>query len=146
MSFNATFAGSPGHLTASQLYAASNVDYTQLNWFEKHWMAWYLWIENPLIATGIASFILHEVRSPSPNRQIRERHSHPPMQTVYFGRCIPWVIIDAIPYFRRWKLQPAKIPTPQEQWECTKSVLYAHFTVEGPGVSVPICRVQSTHH
>ena len=69
MSLNATFAGSSSHLTASQLYAASNVDYTQLNWFEQQWMAWYLWIENPLIATGIASFILHEVRPPSPTRQ-----------------------------------------------------------------------------
>ena len=24
---------------------------------------------------------------------------------VYFGRSIPWIIIDALPYFRRWKLQ-----------------------------------------
>jgi len=62
MSLNATFAGSSSHHTASQLYASLNVDFTQLNWFERHWMAWYLWIGNPLIATGIASFILHEVR------------------------------------------------------------------------------------
>jgi hypothetical protein len=60
-----------------------------------------------------------------------------PMQTVYFGRCIPWIIIDAIPYFRKWKLQPGKVPTPQEQWECTKGVLFSHFTVEGPAVSTP---------
>jgi methylsterol monooxygenase len=60
-----------------------------------------------------------------------------PMQTVYFGRCIPWIIIDAIPYFRKWKLQPGKVPTPQEQWECTKGVLFSHFTVEGPAVSAP---------
>lgn len=60
---NATFVGSSGDLTASQLYAGLNVDFTQLNWFERHWMAWYMWIGNPLIATGIASFILHEVCS-----------------------------------------------------------------------------------
>ncbi|KAH9979544.1 hypothetical protein BGW80DRAFT_1435031 [Lactifluus volemus] len=95
MSFNATHVGSPAHLTASDLYATLNVDYTQLNWFEKNWMAWYLWIGNPVIATGIASFILHE-----------------------------------------WKLQPAKVPTPQEQWECTKGVLFSHFTVEAPAVSL----------
>jgi hypothetical protein len=63
MSFNASSVGSPGHHTASELYASLNVDYTQLNWFERNWMAWYLWIGNPVIATGIASFILHEVRS-----------------------------------------------------------------------------------
>jgi methylsterol monooxygenase len=62
LNLNATFVGSSGDLTASQLYAGLNVDFTQLNWFERHWMAWYIWIGNPLIATGIASFILHEVR------------------------------------------------------------------------------------
>jgi methylsterol monooxygenase len=63
LNFNATFVGSSGDLTASQLYSNSNIDFAQLNWFEEQWMAWYLWIGNPLIATGIASFILHEVRS-----------------------------------------------------------------------------------
>jgi methylsterol monooxygenase len=55
-------------------------------------------------------------------------------QIVYFGRALPWIIIDAIPYFRKWKLQPGKVPTPQEQWECTKLVLFSHFTVELPVV------------
>ncbi|KAF8261109.1 C-4 methyl sterol oxidase [Lactarius quietus] len=114
MSFNATVVGSLSHLTASQLYSTLDIDYTQINWFERQWMAWYLWIGNPIIATGIASLLLHE--------------------TVYFGRCIPWIIIDAIPYFRRWKLQPAKVPTSQEQWECTKGVLFSHFTVEAPAI------------
>lgn len=58
------------------------------------------------------------------------------LQIVYFGRAIPWMIVDAIPYFRRWKLQPAKIPTMAEQWACTKQVLFSHFTVELPVVSV----------
>ena len=61
MSFNATFAGSPYDLTPSQLYANSNVDYTQINWLERQWMAWYLWVGNPVLATGIASLLLHEV-------------------------------------------------------------------------------------
>lgn len=47
---------------------------------------------------------------------------------------MPWVIIDAIPYFQRWKLQPEKVPTPQEQWECTKGVLFSHFAIELPAV------------
>lgn len=45
------------------------------------------------------------------------------------------MIIDAIPYFRRWKLQPNKIPSPEEQWECIKQVLWAHMTVELPTVN-----------
>ncbi len=53
---------------------------------------------------------------------------------MYFGRCIPWIIIDAIPFFRQWKLQPNKVPTAKEQWECTKQVLFSHFMVELPVV------------
>ncbi|KAI9462607.1 hypothetical protein F5148DRAFT_1276568 [Russula earlei] len=78
-------------------------------------MAWYIWIGNPLLATGIASFILHE--------------------TVYFGRCIPWIIIDAIPYFRKWKLQPGKVPTPQEQWDRKHSILLFHPVAESFAMS-----------
>ena len=64
------------------------------------------------------------------------RESQLVRQIIYFGRCIPWIIIDAIPYFRKWKLQPNKIPTPAEQWECTRQVLFSHFTIELPAVSV----------
>lgn len=85
--------------------------------------------------------------------------NHLRTQVVYFGRAIPWIIIDAIPYFRKWKLQPVrfflaagrafesdvgrfahwisrqnKVPTSKEQWECTKLVLLSHFTIELPGV------------
>lgn len=40
---------------------------------------------NDVLATGIMSFVLHEV--------------------IYFGRSLPWIIIDAIPYFRKYKIQ-----------------------------------------
>lgn len=30
----------------------------------------------------------------------------------------------------------AKVPTPQEQWECTKLVLFSHFTIELPAVCI----------
>ncbi|OCH85077.1 C4-methyl sterol oxidase [Obba rivulosa] len=100
----------PVYHSAELLYA--NVDFSQLNWFELQWASWYMWIGNPVIATGLMSFLLHEI--------------------VYFGRCVPWIIIDAMPYFNKWKLQPNKVPSPQEQWECTKLVLYSHFTIELP--------------
>ncbi|KDQ07785.1 hypothetical protein BOTBODRAFT_38466 [Botryobasidium botryosum FD-172 SS1] len=109
-SFNATAAAH--HPTAAELYA--NTDFSSLNWLEANWAAWYLWMGDPVLATGVMSFILHEV--------------------MYFGRCIPWIIIDAIPYFRKWKLQPNKVPTAKEQWECTKLVLFSHFTIELPQI------------
>ncbi|PBL02770.1 hypothetical protein ARMGADRAFT_1023943 [Armillaria gallica] len=105
MSLNATVA-------AESFYA--DTDLQSLNWVEQQWMAWYIWIGNPVIATGLMSFLMHEI--------------------VYFGRCIPWIIVDAIPYFRRWKLQPTKIPSVQDQWECTKLVLFSHFTIELPQI------------
>ncbi|KAG6826697.1 hypothetical protein H0H92_014813 [Tricholoma furcatifolium] len=40
-------------------------------------------------------------------------------------------------YFRRWKLQPDRIPTTKEQWECTKLVLFSHFTMKLPMYSAP---------
>ncbi|SCV68548.1 BQ2448_669 [Microbotryum intermedium] len=118
------------------------VDVASLNVFEKLWMDWYLYWGNPIIATGIMAFLMHEV--------------------VYFGRCIPWVIIGQIRYFDQYKLQEVsahrhigtagsrkmlspccinalhshqtKMPTAKQQWECTKSVLKTHFSVELPQV------------
>lgn len=107
MSFNAT--SFPLH---HDLYTA--VDFSSLSWFQKQWASWYILIGDPSIATGLMSFIMHEI--------------------VYFGRCIPWIIIDAMPYFRKWKLQPTKIPSAAEQWACTKYVLFSHFAIELPGI------------
>ncbi|KAF7973796.1 hypothetical protein HWV62_20368 [Athelia sp. TMB] len=111
MSLNLTAAGQ--HYATPEL-AYANTDFSSLGWMEKQWAAWYIFIGNPIIATGLLSFLLHEF--------------------VYFGRSIPWIIIDSIPYFRQWKLQPAKVPTPQQQWECTKQVLFSHFTIELPAI------------
>jgi len=30
-------------------------------------------------------------------------------QIVYFGRCLPWLLIDRMPYFRQWKIQAVSI-------------------------------------
>ncbi|KAI9700641.1 MAG: C-4 sterol methyl oxidase [Candelina mexicana] len=85
-----------------------------LNVFERMWAAWYAYIANDVIATGIMSFVMHEA--------------------VYFGRSLPWVIIDRISYFNKYKIQGQKIPTAQEQWACAKLVLLSHFLVELPGI------------
>lgn len=77
---------------------------------EKLWGSYYYYMGNDLFATGLLFFTLHEA--------------------MYFGRCIPWMIIDRIPYFNKYKIQDAKIPSNKEQWECLKSVLTSHFLVE----------------
>lgn len=92
-----------------------------LNYIEKLWATWYLFINNDVLATGLLFFVVHEL--------------------TYFGRCLPWAIIDQIPYFNRWKIQPDKIPTTKEQWECFKAVLKSHFLVEALPIWLfhPLC-------
>ena len=56
-----------------------------LNFAEKAWAAWYAYMQNDVLATGIMSFAMHE--------------------TVYFGRSLPWIIADQLPYFNKYKIQ-----------------------------------------
>ncbi|AWU74536.1 methylsterol monooxygenase [Pichia kudriavzevii] len=88
---------------------------------ERVWAAYYLYMKNDILATGLLFFLLHEF--------------------MYFGRCIPWFIIDRTPYFKKYKIQPNNYPSNKEQWECTKSVLKSHFFVEALPIWFfhPIC-------
>ncbi|TPX10542.1 uncharacterized protein E0L32_008592 [Thyridium curvatum] len=88
----------------------------QLSLLERVWASWYLWMQNDTLATGLISFAMHEI--------------------VYFGRSLPWIIIDAIPMFNRWKIQKSKVPTVKEQVDCALLVLLMHFTVELPQIWV----------
>lgn len=82
----------------------------ELNALEKLWASYYYYMNSDLFATGLLFFLLHE--------------------GMYFGRCLPWAIIDCIPFFRKYKIQETKLPSKKEQWECLKSVLTSHFLVE----------------
>lgn len=86
----------------------------QLNIAERLWAAWYLWMQNDTLATGILSFVMHEV--------------------VYYGRSLPWIIIGMIPFFDKWKIQNLKTPSLKEQAHCALVVLLSHFTVELPQI------------
>lgn len=94
---------------------------SSLSWLEKLWASWYIYMNNDVLATGLLFFVTHEL--------------------VYFGRCLPWVIIDKMPYFNRWKIQATKIPSNKEQWECTKAVLKSHLMVEALPIWLfhPVC-------
>ena len=71
-------------------------------------------MQNDTLATGIMSFVMHEV--------------------VYFGRCIPFMIMDKIPFFKQYKIQAEKTPSLKEQWYCAGIVLISHFTAELPQI------------
>jgi len=71
--------------TYSQAFEEISKYNVHLNIFERLWAAWYAYMQNDVLATGIMSFVMHEV--------------------VYFGRSLPWIIIDMIPYFNKYKIQ-----------------------------------------
>jgi len=62
-------------------------------------------------------------------------------EIVYFGRSIPWLIIDAIPFFHQWKIQSNKTVTAVQTWKCARLVFLTHFTVEFPVIYLfhPVC-------
>lgn len=62
-----------------------------LSYFEKMWLAYYTWMGNDVLATGIMSFLIHEI--------------------LYFGRSLPWIIVDMLPMFRKYKIQAVRLPT-----------------------------------
>ena len=53
-------------------------------------------MQNDTIATGIMSFVMHEI--------------------VYFGRSLPWIIIGMIPYFHKYKIQDVRLGSPMRRY------------------------------
>jgi sterol desaturase/sphingolipid hydroxylase (fatty acid hydroxylase superfamily) len=84
----------------------------QLNYAEKMWAAWYAYMQNDVLATGIMSFVMHEL--------------------VYFGRSLPWIIADRLPWLNKYKIQNVRpaassfifllplLPLPPLQQECER--------------------------
>ena len=54
-------------------FLCSGVDVAALNFAEKAWMSWYLYWGNPLLATGILAFVMHEVSTVSTRLGARPR-------------------------------------------------------------------------
>ncbi|CDZ96809.1 c-4 methyl sterol oxidase [Phaffia rhodozyma] len=112
-----------GHVTetlaSSPLYQSTNL--SQMSLIESWWARYYAYIGDPLIATALLIFLNHEI--------------------VYFGRSLPFCIMDTMPYFRKWKIQPTKIPTVKAQWDVAMHMLFCHFTMELPliGGFHPLC-------
>ena len=90
---------------------------------QSYWGAYYSWMDNDFLATGLLFLVIHEL--------------------VYFGKSAPWAILDQIPFFRKYKIQDTKVPSNSEQLECLKDVLIAHAFVEALPIFAfqPICQI-----
>lgn len=89
---------------------------------EGYWASYYAWMDNDFLATGLLFLVIHEL--------------------VYFGRSLPWYILDSFNVFRKYKIQNKDFNM-REQWLCIKDVLISHFIVEAVPIFgfQPICNV-----
>ena len=85
---NSTTFAAPAANTYWGQFEEISKNNADLNLLERLWAAWYAYMQNDVLATGIMSFVMHEV--------------------VYFGRAFPWVIIDTFGLFRQYKIQSVR--------------------------------------
>jgi methylsterol monooxygenase len=81
---NSTLLSTPPESYWGQFEEISKYN-THLNVLERLWTAWYAWMQNDVLATGIMSFVMHEL--------------------VYFGRSLPWIFIDSLGLLKGYKIQ-----------------------------------------
>ena len=81
---NSTLLSAPPETYWGQFEEISKYN-THLNVAERLWTAWYAWMQNDVLATGIMSFLMHEI--------------------VYFGRSLPWIFIDSLGLLKNYKIQ-----------------------------------------
>ena len=53
-------------------------------------------------------------------------------EIVYFGAWVPWLVLDQIPYFKRYKIQPDKKADWAMVAKCLKRLLLSHVFIQLP--------------
>merc|ERR1719440_1379702 len=74
--------------------------------------SWILDNFSPFVIAGPLTFAFHEL--------------------VYFGSWMPWLLLDQIPYFQKYKIQPEKKASGAMVWKCLKRLIFAHFFIQFP--------------
>lgn len=86
----------------------AGTDFSSLSWAEQKWVAWYIWIGNPIIATGLMSFLLHEVC-------LLVRSIAYSSLTLPIG-CLLWTLYPMDHHRRDAVLQPVEATAPQDPY------------------------------
>ncbi|KAJ3102808.1 C-4 sterol methyl oxidase [Phlyctochytrium planicorne] len=100
---------SPIIQSSNVINATIPVGYTP-NVFESAWLKLFENNEHPAITLAFVLFIWHEV--------------------VYFGRFLPYMILDKIPYFQRYRIQPVETKPEQVRkvvWHALKSQVFVQL-------------------
>ncbi|KAJ3304727.1 C-4 sterol methyl oxidase [Kappamyces sp. JEL0829] len=83
-----------------------------LTWAEQEWLNLFKDSKYPVARLAIVLFIWHEI--------------------CFFGRYIPYVFCDHIPYLKKYRIQQDKIVTNAEWWMCCKQVLFEQLALQLP--------------
>ncbi|ETW07627.1 hypothetical protein H310_02097 [Aphanomyces invadans] len=67
---------------------------------------------SPFTIVSIFTFVLHEA--------------------LYFTIWVPYLALDFIPYFRKYKIQENKPNTWNETWRCVKHLIFSHVVIQLP--------------
>lgn len=75
---------------------------------------WSVVLDNfsPFVIAGPLTFVFHEL--------------------VYFGAWVPWLVLDQIPYFNKYKIQPEKKADGAMVAKCLKRLLLSHVFIQLP--------------
>lgn len=85
-------------------------------------------MDNDFLATGLLFLIIHEI--------------------TYFGKSLPWFLIDRFGIWQQYKIQQNKPFNEDEQADCLKEVLIAHAFIESLPIFAfhPICVAVGLHY
>mmetsp|Transcript_10777 Transcript_10777/g.23420 ORF Transcript_10777/g.23420 Transcript_10777/m.23420 type:complete len:353 (-) Transcript_10777:73-1131(-) len=85
--------------------------FDDLTWLEEHW-DWMLDNFSEFQISTFITFVLHE--------------------TMYFSWFLPWLLIDQIPFFKKWKIQQNKVNDGPQMWRCFKTLCFNHTFIQMP--------------
>ena len=74
--------------------------------------SWILDNFSHFVIAGPLTFVFHEV--------------------VYFGCWMPWLLLDKIKFFDKYRIQPEKRASGAMVWKCLKRLLFSHVFIQLP--------------
>ncbi|KAJ3413931.1 C-4 sterol methyl oxidase [Chytridiales sp. JEL 0842] len=95
-------------------YNGTSSSYTP-NALESLWLQTFATASNPAITLGAVMFVLHEI--------------------VFFGRYLPYMIMEKIPFFAKYKIQPTKKVTSEQFWKVVWHSIRSQLFVQLPMVT-----------
>ncbi|KAI9105851.1 hypothetical protein DFS34DRAFT_589130 [Phlyctochytrium arcticum] len=98
-------------IASAAFNASSSLPYTP-TWAERHWLSLFEDAEYPALKLALVLFAWHEI--------------------VFFGRFLPYYIMDHIPFFQKYKIQADKPNTSEDYWKCISYVIKGQLFVQMP--------------